>query len=78
VLWSSERVQPAGFPDLTERELDVLDGIAAGLDNPSIAERLSLSEKSVRSYVSMIFAKLHVDGRAEAIVLGRDAGFGRT
>lgn len=65
------------FPELTDREFDVLDGVAAGLDNPSIADRLSLSEKTVRNYVSMIFAKLHVDSRAEAIVLARDAGFGR-
>ena len=65
------------FPELTDREVDVLDGVAAGLDNPSIAVRLSLSEKTVRNYVSMIFAKLHVDSRSEAIVLARDAGFGR-
>jgi DNA-binding NarL/FixJ family response regulator len=65
------------FPDLTDREVDVLDGMAAGLDNPSIAARLFLSEKTVRNYVSMIFAKLHVDSRAEAIVLARDAGLGR-
>ncbi len=65
------------FPSLTDRELDVLDGVAAGLDNSAIAKRLSLNEKTVRNYVSMILAKLHVDSRAEAIVLARDAGFGR-
>ena len=66
------------FPQLTEREVDVLDRLAAGLDNPSIADRLYLSEKTVRNYVSSIFAKLHVDSRAEAIVLARDAGLGKS
>jgi DNA-binding NarL/FixJ family response regulator len=67
----------ARFPQLTERELDVLDRLAAGLDNPTIARSLFLSEKTVRNYVSGIFGKLHVDSRAEAIVLGREAGLGR-
>ena len=65
------------FPQLTEREIDILDGIATGLDNASIAARLYLSEKTIRNYVSMVFAKLHVESRAEAIVLARDAGLGR-
>ena len=65
------------FPELTQRELDVLDRMAAGLDNPSIADGLCLSEKTVRNYVSTLFTKLHVDTRAEAIVLARDAGLGR-
>jgi DNA-binding NarL/FixJ family response regulator len=65
------------FPDLTDRERSVLDRMSAGLDNSGIAAVLFLSEKTVRNYVSTIFAKLHVDSRAEAIVLGRDAGMGR-
>jgi DNA-binding NarL/FixJ family response regulator len=65
------------FPQLTEREIDILDGIASGLDNASIAARLYLSQKTIRNYVSMVFAKLHVDSRGEAIVLARDAGLGR-
>jgi DNA-binding NarL/FixJ family response regulator len=65
------------FPQLTEREIDVLDRVAAGLDNPSIAGALFLSEKTVRNYVSSVFAKLHVDSRSEAIVLARDAGLGK-
>jgi DNA-binding NarL/FixJ family response regulator len=64
------------FPQLTERELDVLDRLASGLDNRAIAEALFLSEKTVRNYVSAIFAKIHVASRAEAIVAGRDAGLG--
>ena len=65
------------FPELTEREVDVLDRMAAGLDNASIAAKLFLSEKTVRNYVSMVFAKLHVETRAEAIVKAREAGLGR-
>lgn len=64
------------FPQLTERERDVLDRVAAGLDNSAIASALYLSEKTVRNYVSIIFAKLHVDTRAEAIVRAREAGLG--
>jgi DNA-binding NarL/FixJ family response regulator len=65
------------FAQLTDREFDVLDHLAAGLDNQSIAAQLYLSEKTVRNYVSSLFAKLHVDTRAEAVVLARDAGLGR-
>jgi DNA-binding NarL/FixJ family response regulator len=65
------------FPALTEREVDVLDRMAAGLDNTTIAHDLSLSEKTVRNYVSSVFTKLQVDTRAKAIVVARDAGLGR-
>ena len=65
------------FPQLTLRERDVLDLIARGLDNASIAHRLVLSEKTVRNNVSNILAKLHAADRAQAIVIARDAGFGR-
>jgi DNA-binding NarL/FixJ family response regulator len=67
---------PAPFADLTEREREVLDLIARGLTNPAIAQRLFLSEKTVRNHVSNIFAKLHVSGRAEAVARARDAGLG--
>jgi DNA-binding NarL/FixJ family response regulator len=65
-----------GFPQLTEREVDVLDRLAAGLDNASIADALFLSEKTVRNYVSAVFTKLHVETRAQAIVVAREAGLG--
>jgi DNA-binding NarL/FixJ family response regulator len=64
------------FPELTERERDVLGLIAKGLSNPSIAERLVLSPKTVRNLVSSIFGKLQVADRAEAIIRARDAGLG--
>jgi DNA-binding NarL/FixJ family response regulator len=63
------------FPQLTEREVEVLDLLADGLRNPEIATTLFLSEKTVRNYVSNIFAKLHVD-RGTAIVVAREAGLG--
>ena len=68
----------ARFPQLTEREREVLDLVAQGLDNPAIAKRLYLSGKTVRNHVSNIFAKLQVADRAAAIIAARDAGLGRT
>jgi DNA-binding NarL/FixJ family response regulator len=64
------------FPDLTGREREVLELVAAGLGNAAIAHRLSLSPKTVRNNVSSIFAKLQVADRAEAIVRARRAGLG--
>jgi DNA-binding NarL/FixJ family response regulator len=75
-LLSAPRDQPHPFPALTGRERDVLDQLAAGLDNAAIARALFLSEKTVRNYASLIFAKLGVASRAEAIVTARDAGLG--
>jgi DNA-binding NarL/FixJ family response regulator len=71
--------QPArspAFPELTDREREVLDLIAQGLSNTDIAARLVLSGKTVRNHVSNIFAKLQVAGRAEAIVRARTEGLG--
>lgn len=65
------------FPELTDRERQVLELIAQGLGNPAISTRLGLSDKTVRNYVSNIFSKLHVADRARAIVIARDAGLGR-
>jgi DNA-binding NarL/FixJ family response regulator len=64
------------FPQLTDRERDVLDLLARGLDNASIARRLVLSEKTVRNRVSDVLAKLRARSRAEAVSLARDAGLG--
>lgn len=65
---------PQLFPDLTEREREILTLIAQGYTNPAIAEKLVLSPKTVRNHVSNIFSKLQVAGRAEAIIRARDAG----
>ena len=67
---------PSAFPHLTEREREILDLIARGLTNPAIADRLTLSEKTVRNHVSNVFAKIHVTDRAGAVAHARDAGYG--
>jgi len=64
------------FPDLTERERAVLALIAQGLTNSAIAERLVLSPKTVRNYITEIFSKLQVADRAQAIIRARNAGLG--
>lgn len=64
------------FPELTEREREILALIAQGLTNQAIAERLVVSPKTVRNQVSTIFGKLQVADRAEAIVRAREAGLG--
>jgi len=66
----------AAFPTLTERERQILELIAAGKGNATIAHELVLSLKTVRNHVSNIFGKLQVSDRAAAIVKARDAGFG--
>ncbi|CAN5674433.1 MAG: response regulator transcription factor [Chloroflexia bacterium] len=65
------------FPDLTVREREILERIAQGYPNPRIAQQLGLSPKTVGNYVSIIFDKLQVADRAEAIIRARDAGMGR-
>ena len=65
------------FPELTAREREVLDLIAAGLNNQEIARHLYLSTKTVRNHISNIFTKLQVADRAQAIVRAREAGLGR-
>jgi DNA-binding NarL/FixJ family response regulator len=65
------------FPELSTREREVLDLIAAGVANADIAKRLFLSPKTIRNHVSSIFTKLQVADRAQAIVRARAAGLGR-
>jgi DNA-binding NarL/FixJ family response regulator len=65
---------PQIFPELTERERELLALLAQGLTNAAIAERLSLSPKTVRNHVSNIFTKLQVVDRAQAIIRAREAG----
>ena len=64
------------FPELTEREREVLALMADGLNNTEISRRLFLSDKTVRNRVSAIFAKLGVPDRPTAIVRAREAGLG--
>jgi DNA-binding NarL/FixJ family response regulator len=64
------------FPDLTEREREVLALIAQGLSNSDIAARLTISSKTVSNHISTIFNKLQVIDRAQAIVKARNANLG--
>lgn len=66
------------FPQLTERERAILDGVAAGLTNAQIGQREFLSAKTVANNVSNILAKLQLSERGQAIVAAREAGLGRT
>jgi DNA-binding NarL/FixJ family response regulator len=64
------------FPQLTDREHDVLRLLAKGFDNAGVGRRLGVSDKTVRNYVSNIITKLHVSDRSAAIIRAREAGLG--
>ena len=74
----ASRREAVPFPQLTEREREILDLVARGLTNAAIARKFVLSDKTVRNHVSNVFAKLQVAGRAEAVARARDAGLGGT
>ena len=69
-------VPPQLFPELTDREREVLALMAQGRRNPEIAQALVISLKTVRNHVSNIFSKLQVADRAQAILRAREAGLG--
>jgi DNA-binding NarL/FixJ family response regulator len=76
--WFTRGPQAAdSFPQLTAREREILDGVAAGLTNAQIGQQMFLSAKTVANNVSNILAKLHLAERGQAIVAARDAGLGR-
>ena len=75
-LTENQRSGTKPFPQLTDREQDVLDLVARGYDNNRIARHLIVSEKTVRNHVSLLLAKLPAATRAEAVALARDAGLG--
>jgi DNA-binding NarL/FixJ family response regulator len=78
VLTPSSDSAATAFPELTERELEVLDLVARGHSNGDIARRLFLSDKTVRNHVSNVLAKVSAPDRAALIVRAREAGFGAT
>jgi DNA-binding NarL/FixJ family response regulator len=65
------------FPELTAREVEILDLIAQGHSNAKIAARLFVSPRTVGNHVSHIFTKLQVADRAQAIIRAREAGLGK-
>jgi DNA-binding NarL/FixJ family response regulator len=76
-FFASRPVVEAGvFPELTDREREILDLVARGLNNTEITQKLVLSPKTVRNHVSNIFSKLQVADRGQAIVRAREAGLG--
>ncbi|MEI5672495.1 MULTISPECIES: response regulator transcription factor [unclassified Nocardioides] len=64
------------FPELSDREREVLDLVARGYDNATIARRMVLSPKTVRNHVSNVLTKLAVPDRATAMIRARDEGLG--
>jgi DNA-binding NarL/FixJ family response regulator len=66
------------FPQLSRRELDILELMARGLDNQTIARELVLTPKTVRNHVSNVLTKLNAGDRPQAIVIARRSGFGTT
>jgi DNA-binding NarL/FixJ family response regulator len=73
-FFAAPRPSVPTFPQLTARETEILRLIAQQVTNPEIADRLGLSEKTVRNHVSNVFTKLQVPDRARAIIAARDAG----
>jgi DNA-binding NarL/FixJ family response regulator len=64
------------FPELTDREREVLAMVAAGHNNTAISAQLALAPKTVRNHISNILTKLQVSDRAQAIIRARAAGMG--
>ena len=65
------------FPELSPRETEILDLVAAGRSNGQIAQELYLSPKTIRNNITSILSKLQATDRAEVIIRARDAGLGR-
>jgi DNA-binding NarL/FixJ family response regulator len=70
------RAPQRAFPELTEREEEILSLVAQGKSNQEIARQLFVSLKTVRNHVSNILLKLQVADRAQAVIRARDAGMG--
>lgn len=76
-LLGTQRAPKRPFPELTEREYEVLDLMARGCNNAAIGVQLGIGDKRVRNCVTEIYAKLAVPGRPQAIIVAREAGLGR-
>ncbi len=74
---SPQPVKSEAFPELTDREREILELIAQGLGNAQIADTLTIAQKTVRNHVSNIFNKLHVTDRVQAVLRAREAGLGK-
>jgi two-component system response regulator DegU len=70
-------LQPDDYDDLTRREMEVLQLLAQGLDNTSIAEKLVVTKRTVQNHVSTIYSKLGVSSRPEAMLYAIRRGWSR-
>ena len=77
LLTAGRHERRPSFPQLTERELDVLERMSGGATNEAIALRLGISVKTVQNHVSNVLLKLGVGTRAAAVARARDAGLGQ-
>ncbi|OLP17229.1 hypothetical protein BST81_17970, partial [Leptolyngbya sp. 'hensonii'] len=70
----SQLPPPAAHQNLTSREVEVLEMLAIGLGNKTIAKQLQISEHTVKFHISSLFSKLHVSNRTEAVAIGARQG----
>ena len=66
------------FPELTQREFEVLDLVASGATNAEITRRLVIAPKTVRNQVHNVMTKLGMHSRSELVVLARTSGLGQS
>jgi len=76
-LSTSTSISDKAFPELTGREREILELIAQSLNNSEIAQKLTISLKTVRNHVSNIYNKMQVTDRVQAAIRAREAGFGK-
>ena len=73
----SEGVDTTAVSGLTKREREVLERLAQGLDNTTIAQDLGIAKQTVRNYITQIYEKIGVHSRAEAVVWARERGLAK-